>query len=172
VAGETEAYSAAEMAAIRLLEPGTVINPTETTVADARAAVARRPRDADLWHALGEALLVAGDVSEAVEAYRKATRLPPKVIGRAYLHRDLAAALERAGDLAGAVAAARVAVRTWPVSQQGLFCNGTEERLLTRLLVKTHDAKGALAFYRPLFEADRDREECREIHQALVTASG
>lgn len=158
--------------ALGLLAPQPIINPTEVSVATARAGAAARPRDADAWHQLGESLDVAGDGAEAVEAYRRATRLPPRVLGRAYLYRDLAEALERQGDLAGALAAARVSVRSWPLSQDGLFCSSSEARLLARLLVETGDLAGAAAFWRPLFEAQRERGECRAVQQALAGAAG
>ncbi|QAY78448.1 tetratricopeptide repeat protein [Sphingosinicella sp. BN140058] len=164
-------FSPAETEALRLLAPGELANPTEVSVSDAHAVVEANPRDADAWHQLGEALQVAGNLDGAVEAYRKATTLPPKDIGRAYLHRDLAEALEQAGDLDGALAAARVSVRTWPVSTQGLFCSGAEVLLLTRLLVETHDAKGAAAFYRPLAAEADAPEECRTIAEALRSAA-
>lgn len=141
-------------------------------MAAARAGVAARPRDPDAWHQLGESLDVAGEGGEAVEAYRRATRLPPRVLGRAYLHRDLAEALERQGDLAGALAAARIGVRSWPLSQDGLFCSSSEARLLARLLLKAGDAAGAAAFWRPLYEAQRERAECRAVQQALAGAAG
>ena len=155
-------------AALRLLARAPIANPTTVSVAQARAAVRSRPRDADAWHQLGESLDVAGRLAEAVAAYRRATRLPPNVIGRAFLHRDLADALERSGDLAGALAAARIAVRSWPLSRDGLSCAGAEAILLTRLLVRTGDLAGAAAFYRPLLAADPDRGECRRIHAALA----
>ncbi|WP_158266351.1 tetratricopeptide repeat protein [Allosphingosinicella deserti] len=164
-------YSPAEQAALALLAPGEIANPTEVSVADAQAVVETNPRDADAWHQLGESLQVAGDLQGAVEAYRKATRLPPEDIGRAYLHRDLAEALEQTGDLEGALAAARVSVRTWPVSSQELFCMGAEVMLLTRLLVENHDAKGAAAFFRPLAEAADAPQDCRTIAEALRAAA-
>lgn len=159
-------------AALALLAPQPIVNPTEVSVAAARAMVRARPRDADAWHQLGESLEVAGDGAEATEAYRRATRLPPRVLGRAYLHRDLAEALERQGALAAALAAARVSVRSWPLSQDGLFCSSSEARLLARLLVETGDLAGAAAFWRPLYEAQRERTECRAVHQALTGAAG
>jgi len=158
--------------ALALLAPQTIINPTEVSVEAARAGVRARPRDADAWHQLGESLEVAGDVAAAAEAYRRATRLPPRVLGRAYLHRDLAAALERQGDLAGALAAARVSVRSWPLSQDGLYCASSEAALLARLLVKAGDMAGAAAFWRPLYDAQPEREECRRVQQALTGAAG
>jgi len=166
-----DAYSPAEAAALELLRPYDLANPTETTVADARAAVDASPRDPDLWHALGESLLVAGDAPAAADAFRTATRLPPKVIGRAFLHRDLAGALEDTGDLEGALAAAQVSLRTWPVSKRDLFCSLAEERQFVRLLVKTHKLKEALAFYAPLAAKPGALPECRAVHEALVAAA-
>ncbi|HWT12565.1 MAG TPA: tetratricopeptide repeat protein [Allosphingosinicella sp.] len=165
--GQGTDASAREAAALELLPRPTIINPTEVTVEAARARVRARPRDADAWHQLGESLDVAGDLDEAVAAYERATRLPPRVLGRAFLYRDLADALERAGELDRAVAAARVSVRSWPLSRDGLHCMGHEVRLLTRLLVKTHDLAGAAAFYAPLYEADPQHEECQRLHEAL-----
>ena len=155
---------------LRLLAPGERANPTELAVDAARAEVDAHPRDADRWHQLGESLEVAGRLDEAVEAYARATRLPPRIIGRAYLHRDLAAALERQGDLPRALAAARTSVRSWPLSRDGLFCMGAEVILLTRLLVKSGGLAAAEAFYRPLADAQPDRDDCRSIVDALEAA--
>ena len=100
---------------LQRLAPGVRLNPTEVSVDAARHGVRARARDADAWHQLGESLEVAGRLAEAVQAYERATRLPPRVVGRAFLYRDLAAARERTGDLPGALAAARVSVRSWPL---------------------------------------------------------
>jgi tetratricopeptide (TPR) repeat protein len=159
-------YSQAEQAALALLARAPRANPTEVTVAAARAAVRARPRDADAWHQLGESLEVAGDLPGAVRAFERATRLPPRVIGRAYLHRDLAEARERAGDLPGAIAAARVSVRSWPLSRDGLTCTSHEALILVRLLVAAHDAPGARTFYAPLADPGR-ANWCRVIRGAL-----
>jgi tetratricopeptide (TPR) repeat protein len=159
-------YSRAEQAALALLARAPRANPTQVTVAAARAAVRARPRDADAWHQLGESLDVAGDRPGAVAAFERATRLPPRVIGRAYLHRDLAEARERAGDLPGAIAAARVSVRSWPISTDGLTCTSYEALMLVRLLVESHDAAGARSFYGPLANPRRENW-CRVIVDAL-----
>lgn len=58
--------------ALELLAPATIINPTEVSVASARAGV--RPRDADAWHQLGESPDVAGRL-------RKRPRLPAGSLG-------------------------------------------------------------------------------------------
>jgi tetratricopeptide (TPR) repeat protein len=131
-----------------------------------------RPRDPDAWNQLGHSLDVAGRLPEAVAAFAHATRLPPRILGRAYLHRDLAEAREKIGDLAGAIAAARISLRSWPLSRDGLYCSGFEVRLLTRLLVKAHDMPAALALFGPLYRADPDGFACAAIHDALVAASG
>lgn len=154
-------------AALALLARAEVANPTQVPVATAEAAVRARPRDADAWRQLGESLDVAGRLGEAVAAYERATRLPPRIWGRAFLYRDLADARERAGDLTGAVAAARVSVRSWPLSREGVHCTGAEVKLLTRLLVRTGDMAGALAFYRPLAEASPEQGFCRAVVVAL-----
>ena len=159
-----------EAALLELLARPTIVNPTEMPVDEARAAARARPRDADAWHQLGESLDVAGRLDEAVAAFHRATLLPPRVIGRAFLYRDLAEPRERAGDLAGALAAARVSVRSWPLSRDGLFCSGSEVLLLTRLLVRSGDLAGAASFYRPLFRANPEQELCRRIHDALGAA--
>lgn len=165
-AGAQPPYSASEQAALALLARAPRANPTEVSVAAARAAVRARPRDADAWHQLGESLDVAGDRAGAVQAFERATRLPPRVIGRAYLHRDLAEARERAGDLPGAIAAARVSVRTWPLSRDGVTCTTHEALILVRLLVAAHDAAGARAYYAPLPNPRRENW-CRVIRHAL-----
>lgn len=154
-------------AALHLLASQRPSNPTRVTVAEAEAGVRARPRDADAWRQLGESLDVAGRLSEAVAAYERATRLPPRIWGRAFLYRELADARERSGDLTAALAAARVSVRSWPLSREGLFCGGTEVRMLTRLLVRTGDLEGARAFFRPLYEADPGRRECWTVWRAL-----
>jgi len=157
-------------ALLQALAPGTRINPTEVSVEAAQAGVRAHPRDADAWHQLGESLEVAGRLDEAIEAYERATRLPPRVIGRAFLHRDLAAAREQAGDLQGALAAARVSIRTWPLSSDGLFCTQSEVVQLTRLLVETNDLRGAADLYLPLADALPDHEFCAPIAAAMRRA--
>lgn len=160
-----------EREALRLLAPATIINPTRMSVARARAGVAARPRDADAWHQLGELLDVAGLGDEAVAAFRRATTLPPRVLGRGYLYRDLAEALERQGDHEGALAAARSAIRGWPLSRDSLYCGSTEAMLMARLLLRTRDPAGAAAFWRTLAVTDPGREQCRRIQQALDGAA-
>lgn len=154
-------------AALAILADGPLANPTDVTVEAAQAGVDAAPRDADAWHQLGESLEVAGRLPEAVEAYRRAAGLPPRVIGRAYLNRDLAAALEEIGHYEDALAAARIAVRSWPISQDGLHCTASEARLLARLLVRTQGLAAAADFYRPLQQRSPDREDYREILAAL-----
>jgi tetratricopeptide (TPR) repeat protein len=157
-------------ALLQALAPGTRINPTEVSVEAAQAGVRAHPRDADAWHQLGESLEIAGRLDEAIEAYERATRLPPRVIGRAFLHRDLAAAREQAGDLAGALEAARVSVRTWPLSRDGLFCTQAEVVQLARLLVGTGDLRAAADLYLPLADALPDNEYCAPIAAAMRRA--
>ena len=157
-----------EVVVLDLLAYERPINLGDTPLAEAREGVRRNPRSADAWHALGEALDAAGNIEWAIGAYEKATKLPPRDIGRAYLYRDLAEAKERSGDLPGALAAARVSVRTWPKSREGLHCAGYEEKMLTRILVENRDVAGAIAFYRPLAQADPDVAECRAIGEALA----
>jgi tetratricopeptide (TPR) repeat protein len=130
-----------------------------------------RPRDPDAWNQLGHSLDVAGRLPEAVAAFVRATRLPPLILGRAYLYRDLAEAREKIGDLAGAIAAARVSLRSWPLSRDGLHCSGFEVRLLTRLLVKAHEISGALALFGPLYRANPAGFECGNVHDALIAAA-
>ncbi len=144
------------------------VNLGDMPVEAARDHVRRNAESADAWHALGQALDAAGDLAGAVDAYDKATRLPPRDVGRAFLYRDLAEARERAGDLPGALAAARVSVRSWPKSSDGLHCAGYEEAMLTRILVENGDMAGAQAFYAPL--VDDDVEQCRAIGEALRAA--
>ena len=155
---------------LQLLAPDELLNPTEVTVEAAQAGVRAHPRDADAWHQMGESLEVAERLPEAVEAYDRAAHLPPRIYGRAYLYRDLAAARERAGDLAGALAAARVSVRSWPLSRDGLFCSSAEAILLTRLLVKSGDLRGAADFYLPLLRTSPNREYCPDVERELTEA--
>ena len=158
--------------ALRLLQPLPQINPTTVSVAAAEAGTRARPRDPDAWNQLGQSLGVAGRHAEAVAAFERATLLPPRILGRAYLYRDLAEAREQVGDLAGAIAAMRVSLRSWPLSRDGLHCSGFEVQLMARLLVRSGDYAGAAAFYRPLYERDRGLEECQLISRALEGAVG
>jgi len=158
--------------ALRLLEPLPLSNPTPVTVSAAEAQTRARPRDPDAWNQLGQSLDVAGRYPEAVAAFERATRLPPRILGRAYLYRDLAEAREKVGDLAGALAAARVSLRSWPLSRDGLHCLGSEVKTMARLLVKSGDVAGAAAFYRPLFARDRGNEDCALINETLNGAAG
>ena len=151
-----------------MLAPATVINRRGKAGA-ARAGVGRPAARRDEW--ISCPLHVAGQGGEAVAAFRRATALPPRVIGRGYLYRDLAEALERQGDQAGALAATRSAIRGWPLSRDGLHCTSTEAKLMARLLVRTRDPAGAAAFWRTLAVADPEREECRRIQQALDGAA-
>ena len=157
-------------ALLRLLAQEPWANPTEVSVDAAQAGVRSHPRDPDAWHQLGESLEVAGRIGEAAEAYERATRLPPRIIGRAYLYRDLARAREQAGDLQAALAAARVSVRSWPLSRDGLLCSSHEAILLTRLLVRNGDLRGAADFYRPLYAASTDRRFCPDVSAWLPDA--
>ena len=158
--------------ALRLLEPPALLNPTEVAVAAAEAGTRARPRDPDAWNQLGRSLDVAGRLTESADAHERATRLPPRVIGRAFLYRDLAEMRERTGDLPRALAAARLSVRSWPLSRVALHCADGEVQLLARLLVKSGDIDGALAFYGPLYRANPDLEQCRDIRDALEAAQG
>jgi tetratricopeptide (TPR) repeat protein len=155
---------------VELLAPGELLNPTEVTVEAAQAGVRAHPRDADAWHQLGESLEVAGRLDEAVQAYDRAAHLPPRILGRGYLYRDLAAAREKAGDITGALAAARVSLRSWPLSRDVLYCTSAEAILMTRLLVKSGDLRGAADFYLPLWRASPNREYCPDIERELIDA--
>jgi tetratricopeptide (TPR) repeat protein len=157
-------------ALLQALAPGVRINPSEVSVDEAQRAVSAHPRDADAWHQLGESLEVAGRLDEAVDAYDRATKLPPRVIGRAFLYRDLASAREQAGDLAGALEAARVSIRTWPLSRDGLFCTQSEVVQLARLLVRMGDLGGVADLYLPLADALPDNEYCAPIAAAMRRA--
>lgn len=125
----------------------------------------KNPRDPDLHWKLAE--MLSGDA--AIAEYRKATQLPPKDIGSAFLYRDLAEALERKGDLDEALAAAQQSVRRWP-KKNNLFCNGSEERMLIRLLEKKGMIDQAIEFYRPLVERNSDFKECRDAYNGLLAA--
>ena len=65
-------------------------------------------------------------------------------IGRAYLYRDLARALDARGDpargdLDAAIAAAQKSVHSWPVTAEGMYCTKSEVELLLRLLREKGD---------------------------------
>ncbi len=158
--------------ALLLLQPLPSANPTVVTVAAAEAATRVSPRDPDAWNQLGQSLDVAGRYPEAVAAFEQATRLPPRVLGRAYLYRDLAEAREKIDDLPGAIEAMRVSLRSWPLSRDGLHCHGFEVRVMVRLLVKSGDVGEAAAFYRPLFERNSDIPDCRLLNEVLNGAAG
>ncbi len=152
------------------LAPPHQINVTsKVSVDDARRDVEAHPADADLWLQLGMSLETAGDLDGAVEAYSRATKLPPKVYGRAYLYRDLAILLEQRGDLEGALAAMRVGVRSWPLRGR-LFCWGYEAEMMVRLLVRTNDWNGAVSFYGPLVRQHPDNPNsarCMKLYEAI-----
>jgi tetratricopeptide (TPR) repeat protein len=139
-------------------------------VAEARRAARHGPDEADEWHELGDMLSGAGRHREAVEAYERATHLEPFIVGRAYLFRDLALARERAGDLRGALAAARISVTSTPLTEEGIWCMGPEAFLMTRLLLKLGDLDGAVDFYRPVAEVKPLDPDCRLISNVLQAA--
>jgi cytochrome c-type biogenesis protein CcmH/NrfG len=55
----------------------------------------KSPRDPDLHYKLARMLEDEGDLQGAVAEYKRATELPPKDIGSAFLYRDLGLALEK-----------------------------------------------------------------------------
>ncbi|HEY0105388.1 MAG TPA: putative 2OG-Fe(II) oxygenase [Rhizomicrobium sp.] len=77
----------------------------------ARAALARTPTDGNLWYDLGRRLMDAGQPDEAAKALRAAARHLP---GDLRPHLNLAGALIRIDDYAGALAVARDALRLAP----------------------------------------------------------
>lgn len=79
----------------------------ENTVEACKAVLARAPRSARANHLCGRALLELGRYDEAIGHLRTAIAANPEL---AETHADLAAALFRAGDLAGAETSCRHAV--------------------------------------------------------------
>ena len=136
------------------VSPGIVYN--YTTIGQYRSAIAQKPNDADLREDYAGALEQLGDLDGAVEQFRIATTLPPKVVGRAFLYRDYATALEKKGDLEGAVAAAQKSLISWPTKNERR-CLGAEEVLAGRLLERKGDLKGALAMWQETKEKEQQR---------------
>ena len=77
----------------------------------AQQAAGLAPRDASFQFTLGRALKAAGELDEAVAAYRRAIELNP---GFAEAHVSLGIALKAQGDLDGAIASYEQAIRINP----------------------------------------------------------
>lgn len=136
--------------------PAAVIHPTtryswgtiiygDATIEDLRRKVQAEPRNPDAWSDLGELLMKNGQYDEGVDALKRASQLPPKEIGRAYLFRDLAEALDERGspgDLDAALDASQKSLHMWPVSTGKLYCSMYEVELLFKLLRKKGDQAG------------------------------
>lgn len=71
----------------------------------------RHPDDATLANHLGAALALAGRIDAAIEAFRRALALDPRLLGAAY---NLGRALDQRGDATAACAAFDVALRIDP----------------------------------------------------------
>jgi tetratricopeptide (TPR) repeat protein len=163
------------------VEPPPTATPSETVaaqptrpsereikaVADARQNVSENPKNPDFQHELGNALLAAGEVDEAINAYRRAISLPPKRYGMAYHYRDLAEALEEAGRTDEAIVALRTAFTKWPLrdDKYEVRCAGPEAKRMVSLLKKKGDFSAALAFYKSLYEVHKT-----ELHGASPAA--
>jgi len=116
------------------------------TLGEYMTAVEQKPRDADLRSDFADALTQAGFHKEALEQLRAAVSLPPNVIGRGFLFRDLAKSLDRMGDLDGAIDAARKSLTNWPSNKEP-NCVGASETQLGKLLEKAGDYNGAIAMW-------------------------
>lgn len=86
-------------------------NDTAVARAHAQQAVGHAPRDASLQFTLGRALKAAGELDEAVAAYRRAIELNPRF---AEAHVSLGIALKAQGDLDAAIACYEQAIRINP----------------------------------------------------------
>jgi tetratricopeptide (TPR) repeat protein len=139
--------------------------------------LAAKPKDPDLWNKLGSELEGLGDLDGAITAYQKSVALPPKEIGRAFLLRDLAHALEERndparGDLDAALAAAQKSIHSWPVAKDTPYCSAEIETLVS-IMVKKGDRVGAQQLMQPIFARVKAQNGfgsafCGEITQILA----
>ena len=97
--------------------------------------------------------------------------LPPNHIGRGYLYRDLGEALEKQGDLPGAIAALRKALTSWPLRGE-LYCSGHEVQMLGRLLEKNQDAAGAIEHWKAVMTRASDGSACQAQLARLAAVPG
>lgn len=126
----------------------------------------RNSRDPDAHDDYGNALEEAGSVDAAIEQYRLALRLPPRIYGRAFLYRDLGMALEKKGDIDGALAALRKSVVSWPVKHEH-SCIVFEREVLGQMLEDKEDYQGALQYWKDLMAVAKYPEKCREHYDRL-----
>jgi len=96
---------------IPLAPPGTTGESAERTLADLRAAVRRRPGDAETHRALGEFLASQGAADEALASFIEAARLAPDSRD---IRTDLASAYMAAGEQERAIEHFFIAVRLDP----------------------------------------------------------
>jgi tetratricopeptide (TPR) repeat protein len=120
----------------------------------------QNPRDADAHFWYGNTLEKSGNLDAAIEQFRSAVKLPPRSVGRAYLYRDLGEALERKGDLEGALDTLQKCVVSWPVKNEP-YCAGNERAALGRVLEKKEGAQAALAYWESMPAVARDPDQCR-----------
>ena len=125
-----------------------------------QAKAEQNPRDPDAHGWYGQALAQAGSLDAAIDQYRAAVKLPPKDIPRAYLYRDLGEALEKKGDLDGALVALRKCVVSWPTKNEP-YCAGYEHAALGRVIEKKEGSAAALEYWKNLMTIARDPDQCR-----------
>ncbi|WGM38688.1 hypothetical protein AMEJIAPC_01592 [Caulobacter sp. NIBR1757] len=157
------------MLALLEADVGVYVPPSVDSVATIQAQIAREPNDADLWHSLGQSLWRDKRFDDAIKAFQTAAQSPPKHIGRGYLYRDLAEALEARGRKAEALQAARKMLLGWPISKQGHGCDSFETRLFVRVLLKNGQTAEAAAIYKTVSAQKPSDARCRQISKDLAT---
>lgn len=133
-----------------------------------KAAVRHNPRDPDAHSDFGQALEEAGSLDAAIEQYRLALKLPPRIYGRAFLYRDLGMALEKKGDIDGALAALRKSIVSWPVKHD-LSCFNFEREVLGNLLEEKGDYQAELQYWKDLMSVAKFPDKCREHYDRVRT---
>jgi len=153
----------------RLLPQWPIATPHENLPQEllkAEAAVKRNPRDPDAHFDYADLLEEAGSLDAAIEQYRLALKLPPRIYGRAFLYRGLGMALEKKGDIDGALAALRKSIVSWPVKHD-LSCYVSEREILGLLIEEKGDYQGALQYWKDLMAVAKFPEKCREHYDRI-----
>jgi len=130
------------------------------------AQVKRNPRDPDAHFYYADALDEVGSSEAALEQYRLALKFPPNRIGRAYLYRGLGMALEKKGDIDGALAAMRKSIVSWPVKHD-VSRYVSEREILGLLIEEKGDYQGALQYWKDLMAVAKFPEKCREHYDRI-----
>jgi tetratricopeptide (TPR) repeat protein len=158
--------------ALKLLDQGIPSRSSSKSAEDLRQTVQARPTDPDAWNQLGGVLLADGKTDAAIEAFDKAAHLPPAYMGRAYLFRDLARALEAGGRIEEAIPYMERSFHNFPLKGDGLYCIGFEETQMMRLYVKAKRYNQARQFFGTLKRSSGAESECDAIGRALRNLPG